>query len=111
MRDAEVCAMEEKRQRNFSDFLWPLGGTVFGLLVVPVAIAQCPKFFNENEWLLPASVVVVVICWLVPLLLHNRARRISSAIFAAGNAGKILLSVIFLAIAIGLFFGGKELLA
>ena len=86
--------MEEKRQRNFSDFLWPLGGTVFGLLVVPVAIAQYPKFFNENEWLLPASVVVVVICWLLPLLLHKRSRRIYSAILAIRRVGPALLVVL-----------------
>lgn len=59
--------------KKWKDILWPLGGTVLGLLAMPVAIAQYPDFFNNNQWLLPASVFVVVACWVVPLLLHKNA--------------------------------------
>jgi hypothetical protein len=48
--------------RRWSDVLWPLGGTVIGLLVVPLAIDQYPEFFHENRWLLPLSVCFVVTC-------------------------------------------------
>jgi hypothetical protein len=79
--------------------LWPLGGTIFGILVIPLAIAQYPKFFNENEWLLPTSLVAALACWIVPLMLHDRARRIYSRVtsvpkFGLGIFGFLLLTVI-----------------
>jgi hypothetical protein len=98
------------KERNLADFLWPVGGSVFGLIVVPVAIAQYPRFFNENEWLLPASVGIVVLCWCIPLVLHSRARAIYSTISARGALGKVLLISILLLAVFALYWGSLWLL-
>ena len=42
---------ESGKTRNLADFLWPLGGTFFGLFVIRIAMAQYQTFFNQNEWL------------------------------------------------------------
>jgi len=98
-------------KRNLADFLWPIGGTVFGLIVVPVAFAQYPQFFNENEWLLPASVAVVAFCWCFPLFLHSRARAIYSSISARGALAKVISAALSLAAIVALYFGAVWLLA
>lgn len=105
------AADERWYEKDWAALLWPLGGTLFGLIVVPVAIAQYPRFFNENEWLLPASVVVVVFCWCFPLLLHKRARRFYSDISAHGAGGKLALAVISIIVVGLLYIGAKRLLA
>jgi len=93
----------------WKDFLWPLGGTLLGLLVVPIAIAQYPDFFNENEWILPISVLAVLLCWIVPLFLHERTRRIYSTITAVRRFGHVLFVVVCLA-AVGGFILGSGVL-
>jgi hypothetical protein len=55
--------------------LWPLGGTLLGLLVVPIAIEQYPEIFKESRWILPVSAGAVAACWVVPFLFHERVRR------------------------------------
>jgi len=62
--------------KKWADLLWPLGGTLLGLLVMPLAIEQYPEFLKENRWPLPISVVLVVACWILPFFLHERAKRI-----------------------------------
>lgn len=62
--------------QRIKESLWPLGGTILGVFVMPIAIAQYPEFFNENRWLLPVSVIVVILCWSVPLLIHENARKL-----------------------------------
>ena len=92
--------MEESGEpRNLKDLFWPLGGTVFGLIVVPVAIAQYPQFFNENTWLLPLSVAVVIFCWGLPLLLHKRALQIYRRVVIIPTIGPIALVIIIAAVA------------
>ncbi len=49
---------------------------MLALFVVPIAIEQYPEFFKDSPWILPLAVVIVCICWLVPLLVHDRVRRI-----------------------------------
>jgi hypothetical protein len=61
--------------KKASDYLWPVGATVLGLLVMPLAIEQYPEFFKENRWPLPVSVVIVLACWILPFVLHDRAKR------------------------------------
>lgn len=96
--------------KHFADYLWPVAGSVLALIAMPVAMAQYPRFFNENEWLLPVSVGVVVFCWVLPLLLHSRARRLYAAISAKGKFGKVaLVAVSAIAISI-LWFGSQSLL-
>jgi hypothetical protein len=95
--------------KNWKDFLWPLGGTLLGLLVMPLAIAQYPRFFNENEWTLPASVFMVLICWIIPLLVHDRARKIYSRIIAIPTCGGILFFFAVLAVLAVLIFGSSTL--
>jgi hypothetical protein len=77
---------------------------------MPVAIAQYPQFFNENQWILPTSVLAVLFCWIVPLLLHERTRRIYSAIPSIPKVGLMFFVAICLVVAIGSFLGGRKLL-
>lgn len=53
-----------------------IGGTILGLFVVPIAIEQNPEIFKESAWILPVSVCVVAVCWLIPLLLHENAKSL-----------------------------------
>src|SRR5438876_1167614 len=92
------------------DYLWPAGGTLLGLIAIPVAIAQYPDFFNENAWLLPISVGIVVLCWVLPLLLHDRVRRIYRAVIGIKRWGMALFVVLCLAALCCLYFGGNKLL-
>jgi len=64
------------RSKRWREFLWPLGGTVLGLLVVPVAIEQYPEIFKESQWILPVSMATVAVCWIAPLLLPENAARL-----------------------------------
>lgn len=96
--------------KNWKDFLWPLGGTLLGLLVMPIAIAQYPRFFGENVWSLPVSVLAVVLCWIVPLLLHDRTRRIYSFVIAAvPRYGRMLFACVCLAVIVLFILGGMKL--
>jgi hypothetical protein len=61
--------------RKWRTALWPLGGTMLGLIVVPIAIEQYPEIFKESRWILPVSVLFVAACWIAPLLFHERAER------------------------------------
>jgi hypothetical protein len=99
-----------KTRGNLADFLWPLGGTFFGLFVIRIAMAQYQTFFNQNEWLLPVSVIVTAACWIIPLLLHNRAKRIYSAILGVRRGGAFLFAIIVIVAIAVLFFGGRTLL-
>lgn len=98
-----------KQNRNLKDLLWPLGGTLFGLFVIPIAIAQYPTFFNENRWILPASVSATLACWVVPLLLHDRTRWVYSRIAKIRWLGKPLFFVLCLLALGGLVAGGRAL--
>jgi hypothetical protein len=91
------------------EILWPLGGTVLGLIAMPVAIAQYPEFFNNNRYLLPLSVGVVITCWVVPLLIHENAVRILKWSWSGGFAAKVITALSISAIIFGLFFGGRKL--
>jgi hypothetical protein len=73
--------------------LGPVGGALLGLVVVPVAIAQYPDFFNANQWLLPVSVVAVIFCWVTPLFLHERAQRAYRFIGSLGGGEKAVTIV------------------
>jgi hypothetical protein len=96
--------------KNPKDYLWPFGGTLLGLVVVPVAIAQYPHFFNENSWLLPVSSVIVLFCWVLPLVLHDRMRHIYRHVLAVKRWGVPLFVFICAVVLIGLFFGFTWLL-
>jgi hypothetical protein len=71
---------------KFKDFLWPLGATILAMFVVPIAIEQYPEVFKDSPWILPLSVLAVCLCWIVPLLVHHRVRRIHDWMF--GNLGR-----------------------
>ena len=60
---------------KFKDFLWPLGATVLGLFVVPIAIEQYPEVFKDSPWILPVAIAVVCLCWVVPFVVHDRVGR------------------------------------
>jgi hypothetical protein len=76
---------------------------------MPIAIKQYPQFFNENTWVLPISVVAVLLCWIIPLLLHDRTRGIYSSIVAIPRYGYILFGFVCLAVVVALLFGGATL--
>jgi hypothetical protein len=100
---------EDKKMWRSKDWLFPLGGTVFGVIVLPVAIAQYPNFFNENLWVLPVAILVVLFCWVVPFLLHDRTRRTYRWITAIPKVGYLLFLVIVIIAALALIFGGRSL--
>jgi len=92
-------------QKHWKEILWPLGGTLFGLFVVPIAIAQYPDFFNENRWLLPASVFIVAVCWLLPLLIPRNIQRLLVWVISRGG-GSIAVSILLaLGLLVALGFG------
>src|SRR5438445_11440567 len=99
-------AMPEGVFKKYRDTLWPLGGTVLGLLVVPIFIAQYPDFFNENRWIFPVSVVIVGICWLIPLLLHERAQRTYDSLASVPRIGPILAPVLLVTLFLALIYFG-----
>lgn len=86
-----------------------MGATVLGLLVMPIAIAQYPKFFNANRWILPLSVAIVVVCWVMPFFLHERAKIIFDWILSLGTAGRGLALIVILAVLAGGSWGTKKL--
>jgi hypothetical protein len=92
---------------RWKDVLWPIGGTVFGLIVMPVAIAQYPDFFNNNRWLLPLSVGVVLLCWIFPILIHENAKWLVGQLWGHGPLGKIAV-VCLMAVLIGLALIGSR---
>jgi hypothetical protein len=83
-------------ERGWIDVAGPLGGTVFGLIVVPSAMAQYPDFFSHNRWLLPVSSVVTLCCWAIPLARHHRTRRIYSRIIAIPKVVGLLFALLCL---------------
>lgn len=89
--------------------LWPIGGTVFGLLVMPVAMAQYPEFFNSNRWLLPTGVLTALACWVLPLLFHQRVKRTAQWIGLLPKVGQPLLWLLIFGAAALLFFSGRRL--
>lgn len=76
---------------------------MLALFVAPIAIEQYPEVFKDAPWILPSGIVIVCICWIVPLLVHDRVRRIHDWVFT--RLGKRLgwVVVVFsLAITVGL---------
>jgi hypothetical protein len=66
---------ESKTSNRLKDFLWPIGGALLGLLVVPILIEQYPEIFKESPWILPLSTGVMILCFVFPLLFHERVTR------------------------------------
>jgi hypothetical protein len=89
------CAMEEANDKNrykrWTELLWPIGGTLIGLIVVPLAIDQYPDFFHVNRWLLPISVIVVAVCFVIPLLVHENARTLVRKMAATPKIGTAMI--------------------
>ena len=88
--------------------LWPVGGALLGLVVVPVAIEQYPELFKENEWILPLSLFVMVACWVSPFFFHSRAKRFTQWLASIPRVGKVAAILAPLLIISGLFFGAKR---
>src|SRR5271157_3491710 len=61
---------------KFKDLLWPLGATILAMFVVPIAIVQYPEIFKDSPWILPLSIVAACLCWVIPLLVHQRVKRL-----------------------------------
>jgi hypothetical protein len=96
-----------KPYKRWKDTLWPIGGTVLGLIAMPVAIAQYPDFFDNNRWLLPLSVLVVLACWIVPLLIHENARFFVGRFWSHSLLGKLSV-VASIALLVFVFFVGSK---
>jgi hypothetical protein len=95
--DAEVyCLAEVGRDtsKRWRDVLWPIGGTILGLLAVPLAIEEYPEVFKENPWILPLSIVIVLGCWILPLLIHRRVARSIAWLISIRFVGKALAALI-----------------
>ena len=95
--------------RKWADFLWPIGATVLSLLVMPLAIEQYPGFFKENRWPLPISVGVVVVCWILPFCLHERAKGIVRWSKSEGWIGISLVALIALSVLMVIAIGAVRL--
>lgn len=90
---------------KWRSILWPAGGSLLGVLVVPIAIEQYPETFKNNAWILPLLMCLVLGCWIAPLLIHSNVVRLykalevktggprAVAIFALGTALAIFLTV------------------
>ncbi len=104
--------MPEKtpKYKRRKETLWSLGGAVLALIVMPVAIAQYPEFFNANRWLLPLSVVAVALCFIVPLVIHENAKRILRWAWSHGRVSKAVTVISISALVAATFFGGRKLL-
>ena len=93
------------------EFFWPLGATILAMFVVPIAIEQYPEVFKDAPWILPISIVLVCLCWFIPLLVHHRVRRIHG--WMLGNFGAkwgwVAVMVIWLIVAVVLLFSGYKL--
>jgi hypothetical protein len=95
------------RYQRLREVLWPLGGTILGLVVMPVAIAQYPDFFNKNRWLLPVSVVMVIVLFLTPLLIHENAAKLFR--WSRREMGPVVTAV-FIVVAFSVIWGlGSQL--
>jgi hypothetical protein len=95
---------------KFRDLLWPLGATVLALFVVPIAIEQYPEVFKDSPWILPLGVLVVCLCWVIPLLVHDRVGRIHGWILGRlGNRIGLIAVVLGFVVAISVVsaFGFK----
>jgi hypothetical protein len=77
MSEAQAGTTKFKR---WTEVLWPLGGTLLGLLVMPLFIDQYPDFFHRNTLVLPLSAFVVLACWIIPFIAHENSRRMYGAI-------------------------------
>jgi hypothetical protein len=105
--------MAETRTPNYprwKEALWPFAGTLLGIFVVPVAIAQYPEFFNQNHWVLPVSVVVVILCWVTPLFIHENAKRLAKWIWSRGPVRKTAGIITFAGLIVLILLGGRALL-
>src|SRR5580704_6882101 len=78
------------RFKRWTDLLWPLGGALLGLLGMPLAIDQYPEFFHRNTLVLPLSLLLVVLCWVVPLFVHENSQHLYSSIRSVPKIGGIL---------------------
>lgn len=95
--------------RKLADFLWPIGATVLALLGMPLAIEQYPGFFKENRWPLPISLIVVIICWIIPFLLHKRVKIIFGWVKSLGWIGKVFAGMAVAAILVASTIGSVRL--
>lgn len=86
--------MANQEFKKWADALWPIAGMILGLIAMPVAIAQYPIFFNENKWILPTSVVVVLACWVIPLFKHARAKHLYRLAFSFGMIGRTIAIIL-----------------
>jgi len=96
--------------KKWAGFLWPFGGTLLGLVAMPVAIAQYPDFFNQNRWLLPASVAAVIACWLIPFFLHERVQRSYRFVCSLSGTGRAVTMVVSIVVLTFLWIGFTRLL-
>ncbi len=91
--------------KKLSDFLWPIAATVLALIGMPLAIEQYPDFFKENRWPLPISLIAVVICWIIPFFLHERAKKLLEWVKSFGWVAKSLAGTVVIAILVLLTIG------
>jgi hypothetical protein len=90
---------------KLKDILGPLGGTLLALLVVPIAIEQYLEVFKESRWILPTSMGIVALCWIIPILFHDRARRVWHSGYDRFGAGPTAIGLVAVAILVTLIFG------
>jgi hypothetical protein len=102
--------LEKSVFRRWADVLWPLGSTLLALIGVPVAIEQYPEFFRQNAWILPTCACVVVVCWIVPVVLHERAKRWYKRTASLPRVGGLAAPVIALGLLALLILGSVKLL-
>jgi len=95
--------------RRLAEILWPLGGALLGLLVMPLAIDQYPESFHENTWILPISAFCVVALFVVPLLLHERFVRAVTYLMRIPRVGIVLAILLPLVLAGVSVVGGIKL--
>jgi hypothetical protein len=95
--------------RRWAAVLWPVGSTLLALIGMPVAIEQYPELFRQNTWILPICTIVVIACWVAPVLFHESPRRWYRSVASLPRLGAVLAPALTLALLTLLILGSVRL--
>jgi hypothetical protein len=106
---AKPPQLDKSLFRRWAAVLWPLG-SVFFTVILAVAIEQYPEFFRDSSWVLPICSYGAFFCWIVPLLLHERAKRWYGKTSSIPHVGKVVAPLFTLCLFVFLILGSVKLL-
>jgi hypothetical protein len=101
--------MDKSLFRRWAAVLWPVGSTLLALIGMPVAIEQYPELFRQNTWILPICTIVVVACWVAPVLFHESPRRWYRSVASLPRMGAFVAPALTLGLLMLLILGSVRL--